>query len=322
MMTNTNRKIRPATTAIAAVLALSSTSLIAQTVTAPVDPAPASTAPVAPQAPIMVAPVADPLAPATPPIAETPAEATVSAEAAPARVKSTKSVAKTSVIRTAKSPSLAQTAPPVTRSAPTEVVKTAPIEPIAQATPIAAVPVAAVPPTVADVAPAPSTLKTDEVLPIAGAAGAGLLALAGIGVAVRRRKRHDYDLVVDEEPVLETSHEQIVEPTFARSPIASSPAISSQVAEDEFHDEFDLSKYGPNVQAAYRGPTADNPSLSLRKRLKRGAALDQMARSMGEAAAIDAKAPVPASAMPMTSGGSFMLRPSTVRAGFKPAFQS
>jgi len=321
MMTNTNRKIRPATTAIAAVLALSSTSLIAQTVTAPVDPAPASTTPAAPQTPTTVAPAADPLAPATPPIAETLPETTVSTEAAPARVKSTKSVANASVTRTAKSPSSARIAPPVTRSAPTEVVKTAPIEPIAQATPIAAVPVAPVPPTVAEVAPAQSTLKTDEVLPIAGAAGAGLLALAGIGVAVRRRKRHDDDLVVDEEPVLETSHEQIVEPTFARSPIASSPAISSHVGKDDFHNEFDLSKYGPNVQAAYCGPTTDNPSLSLRKRLKRGAALDQMARSTSEAAPVIAKVPATASTGPKTEGGNFMLRPSTVRTSFKPAFQ-
>ena len=41
---------------------------------------------------------------------------------------------------------------------------------------------------------------------------------------------------------------------------------------------FDLSKFGPHVQAAYKGPTEDNPSLSLKYRLRRAAALDQMAR--------------------------------------------
>lgn len=43
--------------------------------------------------------------------------------------------------------------------------------------------------------------------------------------------------------------------------------------------DFDLSRFGPHVQAAYRGPTPDNPSMSLKKRLARARALDQRERS-------------------------------------------
>ena len=312
-------------TAIAAVLALSSTSLMAQTVIAPAEPAPAASAPVVTPAPVApttsVAPaVTDPLAPALPPIAET--VTTDKPEAASAPVKS-KPVAKTSTTRTVKSASVAKGAPavtrPVTSSASPEITKAAPVASTAVTTPLAVAPSATIAPTVTEAAPSQSTISTvqaNEVLPIAGAAGAGLLALAGIGVAVRRRKRDDDEVIVEQEPVLETSHEQIVEPTFARSAIGVSPVVTRPVDDEEFHDDFDLSKYGPNVQAAYRGPTADNPSLSLRKRLKRGAALDQMVRNAGEAM------PSAPRAMPIGPSDSFMLRPSSLQTSFRPVLQS
>lgn len=313
MMTNTNRKIRPAMTAIAAVLALSSTSLIAQTVTAPVEPTPTASALVSEPAPTMpatVAPVAsDPLAPviAEPVTADT-------TEAAPVPVKSTKSVAKTSTTRTVKSPSVAKSAPPVARSASPEIAKAAPVEPTAPTTPVTAATAAPVAPTVAEATPARSTMQADEVLPIADAAGAGLLALAGLGVAIRRRKRDEDEIIDEQEPLLETSHEQIVEPTFDRSPNAASPAVNGPVD----GNEYERSKHGPNVLAAYCGPTADNPSLSLRKRLKRGAALDQMARNADGAMPAAPRS----SPKPVVASDSFMLRPSRMQTSFRPVLQS
>jgi hypothetical protein len=44
----------------------------------------------------------------------------------------------------------------------------------------------------------------------------------------------------------------------------------------------DLSRYGRHTQAAYRGPTPDNPSLSLKRRLKRAAFFDRREQMAGE----------------------------------------
>ena len=46
---------------------------------------------------------------------------------------------------------------------------------------------------------------------------------------------------------------------------------------------FDLSHFGPTLQAAYKGPTEDNPSLSLKYRLRKAAGMDQMAKREAEA---------------------------------------
>ena len=49
------------------------------------------------------------------------------------------------------------------------------------------------------------------------------------------------------------------------------------------------------VERAYRGPTADNPSLSLRKRLKRAAFFDKREReaAQGKAEPVEADAGLP-----------------------------
>ena len=62
-----------------------------------------------------------------------------------------------------------------------------------------------------------------------------------------------------------------------------------------------------HVERAMRGPTPDNPSLSLKKRLKRAAFFDQRDREVAEgtAAPVDPEAGLPEA---MTDQG-FMLRP-------------
>ena len=64
---------------------------------------------------------------------------------------------------------------------------------------------------------------------------------------------------------------------------------------------FDLSRFGKHVQAAYRGPTPDNPSLSLKYRLRKAAALDQFERRDAETRA------EPVAPKHVASGNGFML---------------
>src|SRR5207245_1986648 len=72
----------------------------------------------------------------------------------------------------------------------------------------------------------------------------------------------------------------------ADEPVAQTPAEAD--AETDLPEGFDLSRFGPHVQAAYRGPTPENPSLSLRHRLSRAAALDQAERRATEEGGADA----------------------------------
>ncbi|WP_454887884.1 hypothetical protein [Sphingomonas oryzagri] len=69
---------------------------------------------------------------------------------------------------------------------------------------------------------------------------------------------------------------------------------TDQAAEDEalvfigprtrLPEGFDLSRFGRHARAAYLGPTADNPFLSLRSRLKRASFYDRRERLAAEAA--------------------------------------
>jgi len=62
-----------------------------------------------------------------------------------------------------------------------------------------------------------------------------------------------------------------------------------------------------HVDRAMRGPTPDNPSLSLKKRLKRAAFFDKRDREVaeGQAAPVDADAGLPDA----VAGEGFMLQP-------------
>jgi hypothetical protein len=87
---------------------------------------------------------------------------------------------------------------------------------------------------------------------------------------------------------------------------------------------FDLSRFGPHVRAAYQGPTEDNPSLSMKHRLRRAAAMDQQLRH--ETGGQPAKGPA-AQAKPAmkpvfdANGRSFMLRRTDNKSTPKPAFR-
>lgn len=276
-MSNTNVRNRLGRTAIAAVLALCSTRALAQEVPS-TDPAPAATPAAAPPADA----AADPLAPA--------AEVTAT-EQAPASAAVEASVA---------TPTAA--AKPATKAVKTAARRTAPTKFLQPATqtpaPVAQVPTSPepMPAQVADdqtlataeepLTPQPEIAQVPEQsIPIFGAAGAGILALVGAGIAVRRRKRErDEDLAEpdwhDESHTGEIGADDYVEPAIA-------PAMT--IHQPDLPSDFDRSPFGRHAEAAYGGPTSDNPSLSLKKRLKRAHAMDQRERRLG-------KVPSPAAA--------------------------
>jgi hypothetical protein len=296
-MTYTRKQERLGMTAIAAVLALSSTPLAAQEATS--TDVPLVTVP----APEPVAPAADPLAP-TPEQVSTPAEttATEAAEAPEpvAAVPAAKPVARKAAAKAERTPTrtAARAAAPV--SAAPAAAATAAEAPAPTATPL----VDARPTEPAPVEEAKAKPKIDEAIPIAGGAGAVILALAGAGMAIRRRKRseeeegelQDETVLTDEvtpAPAPEPWNPPVVKPTVA--PIE---ATRTDVPED-----FETSHFGRHVQAAYAGPTPENPSLSLRKRLKLAGELDRRERLAGTTA----RAEAPVTPKPAQQPTGFML---------------
>ena len=319
-MTIRETKHRPAGAAIAAALLLSTSPLAAQVV----EPAPAG------EPTVTSEPVATTSEPVVEPTTTTPTETTASdAGTAPAattsRARTTarqSTSARASAPRTASArpatpaPAAAEPAAPVA-AAPVPTVDEATIEPMA--------PVAAEPAPVAD--PVASAVNDDMM--IAGAAGAGLLALAGLGFAVyRRRRREEEDYLFNEEPAL--IHEPAPAPTPPVAeepvPVAAKPApmpdrvrtpmqsASAFAWGNAVTPKAEPKRRESMTEAAMRGPTPDNPSLSLKKRLKRAAFFEQRERQVraGKALPVESLAGLP-DAVTETTQPSSWTPPSRVR---------
>ena len=262
-MNNMTLLNRSGLAAIAAATALLSTPVLAQDA----GPVAADPAPIVADAPVPDAPaatpevVSDPLAPATTTTTTTtrttrttrPTRAT--AAPAPRSVRAPAPVARP------------VTAAPVVSAAPAALVEEVapPFDP-AMVAPLPE-PVAAAPVVTAD------STSIEDVLPIAGAAGLGLLALAGAGMAMRRRRR-DEDEVVEEtwhEPVMDRAAS---EPVMVTEPVVAASAFVWGNAPRETAPSMS------RIEAERRGPTPDNPSLSLKKRLQRAAFFDQRERAV------------------------------------------
>jgi resuscitation-promoting factor RpfA len=135
----------------------------------------------------------------------------------------------------------------------------------------------------------PATTNNDTALELGGGALALLVLGGGAYALIRRRRRHD-DELVDEvyEPETAVAHD----PIFRSEPAMIAPAAAAFAWGDEARSN--AHRRGETWRdRAMRGPTADNPSLSLKKRLKRAAFFDQRAR---EAAAGHPVVPVEADA--------------------------
>lgn len=266
--------------AIAAALALSSTPVFAQEA----QPTTAEPAPTVTPAP---APTVD-TAPATTDSVTAPAETTS---------KATKTTTKRTTRTAATKPA------PVVTHTTTRAAATHATAPAAAAAPppatsqTAAAPIA--PPIVqmsAKPAPGPQAASgnppihlNDTELEIAGGALA-LLALGGGAYALMRRRRENRILAEEMAAERVESHEP--EPAWHAAP-AVEPAEPSAFAwgPREPADERKMTR----VERARIGPTPDNPSLSLKKRLKRAAFFDQRDREMaaGNAVPVEAQAGLP-----------------------------
>ena len=80
-----------------------------------------------------------------------------------------------------------------------------------------------------------------------------------------------------EEPALEPApswSEPVIQPK-------ADPIMPARMEPTAVSDDFDTSGFGRHVRAAYAGPTPENPSLSLRKRLKLATELDRRERKSG-----------------------------------------
>jgi len=289
-MTHRTSKIRPATTAIAAVLALSSTQLLAQTAPDAVQP-------------VTVAPVTTVMDSA--PVVTTPSEPLTTSTSDPlapsAKSTATKSTKSATTHRTASVVRPAKAAPPVAQApvaapvaAPVETVEAAPIM-------VTAAPAA---PAVAAVATPPAqnaSVSSSGMLPIAGAAGLGFLGILGVGLAMRRRKRrNEEEFAAAEQDELAVEAPAQTDPLFdepAFAPRTADPALALGAAAAPAETPSDCVDAAPgsHVEAACEGPTADNPSLSIKKRLKRAHFFDQreFLAAAGEVAPMAADAGLP-----------------------------
>lgn len=174
------------------------------------------------------------------------------------------------------------------------------------ATALAAQPASATPVS-ADAKP-PSS---DNTVPIAAGGALAFLALGGAAVAMSRRRRHEEDeeVWIDEEPVETMAEPAAVAPpapvaeeqplivgpsAFAwgneRTASAASPTTAEPMVEQD--DRLPGESW---VERAYRGPTPNNPSVSLRNRLRRAAFFDKRERDVaaGHAEPVDMTAGLP-----------------------------
>ena len=281
--------------AIAAALALSSTPLLAQEVpqAQPVTTEPTTAAPSAPTP-----------APDEPATSATDSSST---SAAPDQVPAQSASATTRTVRHAAHVAAAKPAPSATKIAPRSTTTTS--TRVAASTPAAAptrtshvnpvVDLTAKPtPAPATAAAAKPAKKKDATLPIAGGAALAFLAIGGAAVAMTRRRDEDEEVPEEAfehepvaqapEPVIHEEQPAIVGPSaFAWD--RAEPARAEQAQQDD-------RRAGESwVERAYRGPSADNPSLSLRTRLKRAAFFDKREREVaaGVAEPVDTDAGLP-----------------------------
>lgn len=291
-MTYSN-KLRPGMTAMAAVLALSATPAFAQEVTpAPATQSVTETAPTEQAAPAPVTSTPETTVTTTTTTVEPAETATAADPLAPAAATP---VAERSTTRTTRTSRTARPSAPVaarSTAAPVATSSTSPVAAAPVADPVDAAPVIE-PPLAAEPAPIPpatsEVVVNDDILPIAGAAGLGLLALGGAAFALRRRKR---DVVgqYDANPTYDEPRMARAEPAVVREPMPAAAAAAAGASAFNWGDKSSATTVrepapgapGSHIAAAKRGPTPENPFLSLKKRLKRASFFEQRDRLVAQ----------------------------------------
>jgi hypothetical protein len=300
IMTSTRYASISAATAIAVVLAFSSTVSLAQeaqpTTTDPASPVSATPSPAPDTAPAETA---------------APAATDTSASVTTRRVKHTTRVAAAKPAP-AVAPAVAHQTTRIVTTHATIPAAAAPATVAAASTPAANAPTKLNPivdvkakPANAHAQAAKPAQNVDETAMIAGGGAFALLALGGGAYALARRRRRR-----DEEAMLANEADAVDEPgimgrqdpIFEHEPPVIAPSAfawgNAQPVEQQAATQADDRKPGETwVERAYRGPSADNPSLSLRKRLKRAAFFDKRDREVaaGMAKPVEADAGLPES---------------------------
>jgi len=278
---------RPALAALAAAMALSATPVVAQvaaptlpetpvastppagqtpapTVVAPVLPGQAATLPpmtVTPPPPAPAAPTVAPRieAPRLPEAAPAPVEA---AGPAPRRAAEARPARETPRAQAPAQPAeRAEAAPPAPVEARTEAPAAAPVmeQPLAEPAPLT---VAEVPP-----APAEAAMSDDRALWVLGTGGAILVLGAGAFLALRRRDRREEarDIALTQDAAMAPA------PVAAASPASVAfepPAPATSVTLTPRHASDQANQLEAMAAAP---PSAENPFLSRRNRIRRAA---------------------------------------------------
>jgi len=306
MMTMTKLYARTsALPAIAAALALSSTQSFAQEVPQQAQPVTTEPAPATAQP----APVADEPAPATDTSAAAPATSPTPVKNATRTVKHNTHITaskpaatvKQTITRTVATSHLAAPPPapaPVAPAAPTSQSKVAPV-----------VDLNAKPGAPAQTTAAKPANQSDETLEIAGGALALLALGAGAAAVARsRRRRREEQEWADEQTMAHEPFETVAAPAPAAEPIIHEvqPATVAPSAfawgdrqparaNEPMVEQEDRRPGETWIERAYRGPSRNNPSVSLRARLKRAAFFDKREReaAAGTAEPVDLDAGLP-----------------------------
>ena len=144
-----------------------------------------------------------------------------------------------------------------------------------------------------------------------GGIALALIALAGIAYAVLRRRREEQawhgdwtdDEATTEEAVaapaaVEPRHDSVVhdeQPAIAEPSAFAWGATAPATPKADREDGDDRLPGETWVQRAYRGPSANNPSVSLKNRLRRAAFFDKRERDVaaGHAEPVDFDAGLP-----------------------------
>lgn len=304
-MLKTKLIVRPGATAIAAVLAMSTTPIWAQDVTTAVDVPAAEAAPVD-----EAAPAARTESVTTTTVTET----TSSADAAPVVEKKTTSRTVTRAPAKAPARSAAKAAAPLT-AAPLAASPAAPAETAVE--PIPAAPVTIEPePSAASPAEPESALSPIDGETAQYAFGGALAALilggAALAATRRRRRADELDEAHGVPPAAQPSvidRQPMAQPAIAgRSAFAwGIPTAAAQPA----------SRLTPTAQAKI-GPTPENPYMSLKKRMKRAAFFEDRERqaAAGRAVPVPRSAGLPKRAVDLLRQGMAMTSP---RPAFQPA---
>lgn len=235
-------------------------------------PAIAQDAPVTQTPPVVTAPTPAPTpvveAPAAAPVVQTPAPEPFQLKvpeldpvpATPRREAATPTAPRAATAAPKRATPV-RTVPPVTATNNANpVAQPATAAPTVPSAPVVAAPIAPAPAPRATAPTAPSETDPDWML-IGGAAGAGLLGLAGVaGLAMRRRREEIEPEAVEPLP-------QSVAPVAVREPVTPAPVAAPILAE--------RGTVGRHEAAALVGPTAENPFLTRRARMRHARFLDR-----------------------------------------------